>query len=101
LEWDLERKEILDLTNGLCNAMTHTQNFLLGEANSTLNWTQFVALSTKHTIFGSADSPEEEPHIVGINLIAANDLLNDEKLTSTRRLIQLMISLSWHYYLLY
>lgn len=99
LRWLPEKKEVVDLTSVLCKAMEDTRHFILGDCSSELRWTQYMILSKAHTVFAAMNyEGADEKEIIGIELSMGNSRLDAEDMGSTRRLIQSMICLSWHYY---
>jgi hypothetical protein len=87
VKWVREQDEVLEITDGLCNAMAENLRFFLGEDNNLIHWTQHMMLS------GWKQAPGSKS-IVGLNLAASKNSPSDDKLGSIRRLIQSMISLS-------
>jgi len=100
LEWIPERKEISEVTAGLCKAMQRTLESL-GNNHSPFSWTQYMIqymirskdYQTKHR-----ELLDDKDYLEGIVLANGKNPLDLGEKGSTRRLMQAVISLTWHYY---
>ena len=92
-------KEVLDIADRLWKAMRDTFSLEPDAPPYRLDWTQYMILSKRHTAHEFQDNLGwDKPEIVGMKLYINHDDSHDNRIGSTRLLVQSMISMSYYHF---